>query len=167
MDELSKWKLLGEFISDRFRKPFKHPEFIIYFVLIIVGFGSIGIFSSIFSEFTVNVKERNIILSMSSYFLAIVSTGAVELLFIEDKIIKNAIRLLAIAFLALCILFLFIAFKVGITPAFVISSLGIVLAWFVWWIANAVNANLCDDSLFTKMSSKSKHLDESLDTYGQ
>jgi len=102
---------------------------------------------------------------MSSYFLAIVSTGAVELLFIEEKIIKNAIRLLAISFLALCILFLFIAFKVGITSAFIISGLGIVLAWFVWWIANAENANLCDDSLFTKMSSNSKYLDKSLESY--
>jgi hypothetical protein len=167
MDELSKWKLLGEFISERFRKPFKHPEFIFYFILIIVGFGSIGIFTSIFSEFTTNVKERNIINSMSSYFLAIVSTGAVELLFIKDKIIKNAVLLMSLAFLALCILFLLITFNIDITSAFLISGLGIILAWFVWWIANAENANLCDDSLFTKMSTKSKQLNENLDTYDQ
>jgi len=52
MDKINKWKLFGEFLLKRIKKPINHPEFIIYFLLIIVGFGSIGIFCSIFSEYS-------------------------------------------------------------------------------------------------------------------
>jgi len=103
MKELSKWKYLRNFLLDRLKSPARHPEFILYFILIIIGFGSIGVYISIFCDFSEDKWERNITLSMSSYFFAIVSTGAVELLFVKDKYIRNAILLIAILTLAICV----------------------------------------------------------------
>lgn len=165
MKELSKWKYLRNFLLDRLKSPARHPEFILYFILIIIGFGSIGVYISIFCDFSEDKWERNITLSMSSYFFAIVSTEAVELLFVKDKYIRNAILLIAILTLAICVVLVIVSFNVTLLWAFIVSGIGILLAWIVWWIANAENANLCDDSFFQKLSSKSKSLDQSLDEY--
>ena len=123
------------------------------------------VYISIFCDFSEDKWERNITLSMSSYFFAIVSTEAVELLFVKDKYIRNAILLIAILTLAICVVLVIVSFNVTLLWAFIVSGIGILLAWIVWWIANAENANLCDDSFFQKLSSKSKSLDQSLDEY--
>ena len=50
MKELSKWKYLRNFLLDRLKSPARHPEFILYFILIIIGFGSIGVYISQLSK---------------------------------------------------------------------------------------------------------------------
>lgn len=141
MKEENKWKLLGQFLALRIKKPLRHPEYIIYFGLVIIGFGAIGIYAAIFSEKIPGTRNDFIISNIASYFLAIIATGTVELIFIEEKKIKRSILLLSIAVICFNTVLFFISTTYS---SYWFASFGLLIALTVWWIANAENPNIIE-----------------------
>lgn len=148
MNDKQKWQLLGNFLGKRLIKPIKHPEFVFYFFLVVIGIGGIGIFTSVFSKELPDMRKEFIISNISSYFLAIIATGTVELIFIQEKIIKRAILLLSVGAIFINALLYFLSNRYT-TYWFAIP--GLFLALLVWWIANAENKNIIETTFDTEM----------------
>lgn len=155
MKEENKWILLGQFLVFRVRKPLKHPEYFFYFILVIIGFGAIGIYAAIFSEKIPDNRNDFIIANIASYFLAIIATGTVELIFIEEKKIKRSILLLSIAVIFLNTILFFLSTKYS---SFWFASFGLLIALTVWWIANAENTNIIDETFSAKIRGEARQI---------
>ena len=163
-ENISKWKLLKEYFQEQFQSPLKHPEFIIYFLIVIVGVGAIGIWTTVYIENKISTTPNNwnIVLSIIGYALPIISTGAVDLIFTQEKYIKNSIRLIGFSSVLVVITLFIICFTCKAELGIYMSILGVVLSWSIWWIANAGNANLNDNSYFEDRSNDVKKLGEGL-----
>lgn len=163
--EISKWVELFQFFSRRCTLPFQHPEFILYFFLVVIGFGASGIWAGLVIE---NNKETfdhlSMVLSISSYAVALLSTGSVELMFNDDKVTRRPLMLISISLIALSLLALLLCLTTSTTWGYSISTLFAIVALVVWWIANAENASLTK-AYYQEQSDKTKELNEELDEY--
>lgn len=171
MDELnvpikiSKWEKLKEFLDNRITTPLEHPEFIIYFLFVIIGFGGFGLWISLYIEFNTEVfNHKNIILSIGSYFVALMATGSIELIFIKEESIKRILFLSTMFLIALSSIIFLICMNSSTGWGYFLSLLFLVFSLFIWWIANAENTNLTEN-FFIEQSEKSKELDDSLNTF--
>lgn len=163
---ISKWLELKLFFNKRIITPFDHPEFIFYFLLVIIGFGGIGIWYSIYYEVSkVIFLHSNIIGNILSFSVAIIAAGSLELMFVENKAIKNPLLLISLIIIVLItiLFFVFINLNNPLNYFFVIP-IGM-FSLFVWWIGNAENSNLTRN-YFKVHSDESKKLNKSLDSYG-
>ena len=152
MNERQKWVLLGKFLNTRLKKPLNHPEFIFYFILVIIGVGAIGIYTSVFGESLPDTKNKFIISNMASYFLAIIATGTVELIFIQEKNIKRAILLLSVGAIFLNTFLFFLCIHYA---TYWLAAPGLLIALIVWWIANAENANIIEGTYNSEIREES------------
>lgn len=143
MLEDNKWQQLWMFLIDRIRKPFKHPEYVFYFILVIAGVGAIGIYSSIINQDLPESRKEFIISNIASYFLAVIATGCVELIFIQKNNLKRAVLLLSIGAIFLNTFLFFLCMQLS---SYFIASIGLFVALTVWWIANAENTNIIETS---------------------
>lgn len=166
-EKISKWLELKLFFSNRIVTPICHPEFIIYFILIIIGFGGIGIWFCIYDEYSKNIfNHLNVMSNMLSFSVAIVAAGSIELMFVDNKILKSPLLLISVGIIilsSLCYLML-INHNDPLYYLFVIPLAFFSL--FIWWIANAENSNLTKD-YFIEQSNESKKFNLSLDDYEQ
>lgn len=159
----SKWKLLRGYFAEQFNKPFKHPEFIFYFFLIIIGFGMIGVWTTLYVELNAEtINDKNIALSIIGYAVPLIATGAVDLIFTREKIIQNAIKMIGISTVPIGILLLILCFNMNTSAAYFWSIFGVVLSWLIWWIVNADNSNIIESDLADQMSKETKKLGDSL-----
>jgi hypothetical protein len=166
IEPISKWLELKLFFNKRIKTPIEHPEFIFYFILVIIGFGGIGIWYSIYFELSKEIcVHSNILGNILSFSIAIIAAGSLELMFVENKAIKNPLLLISliIIVLAITLFFVFINLNNPLNYFFVIP-IGL-LSLFVWWIGNAENSNLTRN-YFKDQSDESKKLNQSLDNYG-
>jgi predicted neutral ceramidase superfamily lipid hydrolase len=155
MMEDNKWQQLWIFLKGRVRNPFKHPEFVFYFILVIVGVGAIGIYSSIFSQNLPECRKDFIISNMASYFLAVIATGSVELIFIQKTNLKRAIFLLSIGAIFLNTFLFFLCVQ---SSSYYIASIGLFVSLTVWWLANAENTNIIEASFNSDIREEAKEI---------
>ena len=142
-EKISKWKELNTFFKKRRKSPLDHPEFLIYFVLVIFGFGAIGIWSSLYIENYENVyNHSNIVHNIASFAIAIISAGSIELMFVENKYIKNPLFLISISTIIASVFIFFATLKIGGPMAYLLAIPFGIFSLYIWWIANAENANL-------------------------
>lgn len=170
MEVKSKWEEFLNYLRDCLIRPIKHPEFIGYFIVIIMVVGSIGWVASIIVELRSpnGIIHGNILLNMSSYSLAILATGLVDFMFHKDNdAIIKPLNILAFGLLLLGIFLFWLSTEVHVILAYIISGLEILIAWVVWWMANSRNATLTDESFFQIQSKKSQNLNKKLDDYEQ
>lgn len=163
---ISKWLELKLFFKNRIITPLDHPEFIIYFFFIIMGFGGIGIWFCIYDESSKNVfSHLNVISNILSFSVAIVATGSIELMFVENKILKNPLLLISVIIISLSTLFYLVLINKDNPLNYFFAIPLALFSLFVWWIANAENSNLTKN-YFIEQSEESKKFNESLDDYG-
>ena len=149
---------MKKFFLGRVKSPCKHPEFIIYFVLAIIGVGAIGIHTAVFHKNLPTDRDDYIIANIATYFLAIIATGSIELIFYQKTRIKRAITLIAIgAIIASTFLF----FWATLYPSYIVASIGLLLSLTIWWIANAENTNIIEATFSAEIR------DEANDKHGK
>lgn len=153
--EENKWKKLAEFFYHRLKRPLKHPEFILYFLLVIVGIGAIGIYTAILGEEIPSNKKDYVISNMASYFLAIIATGSVELIFIQEVNIKRSILLVSIAAIFINTFLFFLSIKFS---SFWFATPGLIIAVLIWWIANAENTNIIESTFSSKIREEAREM---------
>lgn len=134
------WVGLRDFFIERLRGPVKNPTFIIYFIVAILGVGGIGIWSSLSS-----LDGTIIGASLYTYFLALAAASAFDLVLAEKQ--RKYIRAITIA-IGVVIITLAIRMIAHPIGAFSIGCGigGYAVATLLWWIANADNPNLSDDT---------------------
>jgi hypothetical protein len=153
---ISKWKNLRDFISRRTLRPFSHPEFIGYFILVIIMIGGIGVWSNLLIEDSPVSISKN----LNAYSLAIISAGSIELIFTNNKVLKKTLTIISIGVLVVYIGLYFILTDDNLIMLS-LSTLLSIFALYIWWIANAENTNLTEN-FFIENSNISKDLADSL-----
>lgn len=149
MEKLTNWKILGLFIKNRFMMPFNHPTFLFYFISIILLVGSIGVLTDLaygIKYCFFNVPQFTI--NASNIFITLMAASAVELILISKDDLdypyrKSDVQILGISFLIVGFLLWMLAvfFKDNWTGV-VTSVIGLLMAYFFWWISNAGNKTL-------------------------
>jgi hypothetical protein len=163
----AKWIELGNFIYKRLKEPLRHPEFIFYFLFVVICIGACEIWSSIYIENQATlINHKNIIVHIICYSIAIISSGAIELFFIEsENYPRKPIVPITIFLFLVCIVFFFLSFIVIEEWGYIFGALSVIFSLIIWWIGNAENSNLTDKSFFSLQSDKSKELSKALDGY--
>lgn len=158
--EINKWLELKLFFNERLRQPLDHPEFIIYFILIVFGFGALGVWSSIYFESNATVfSHKQIIENIAAFSIAIIASGSIELTFTNRKCLEKIFILIALTILIISV-FLF-AYLVNGSDNYFVAILFGIFSLLIWWIANAENTNLTQN-FFSSQSEKSRELGRSL-----
>jgi hypothetical protein len=151
-DNPNHWREFGYTLWIRFRKPWQHPTYVLYFFFIIILIGGFGILELVVRSFmfgnpvTADLPKA-LIGAFYTYFTAIAATAAVDLLLTSQE--QKHLR---ICFMILCFLVLVSAFfavliaetKTNLLGAYLCAGAGYILSLFLWWIGNADNANLLD-----------------------
>ena len=165
MEKISKWDELKEFFSDRRTSPWEHPEYILYFLIVIIGFGAIGIWTSWYTESIGKIfNHASLLDNIANFSVAIVATGSIELMFVKKDTIRRTLFLISIGYMLVAGLGFFFTINCNSTKGYWIAiPLGI-LALYIWWIANADNANLTEN-FFKQQSNATKELGDNLDDY--
>ena len=164
-EKISKWEELKVFFKNRFTSPIEHPEYVFYFIIVIIGFGAIGVWSSLYVEYYNKVyNHSNVISNLLSFSVAIIATGSIELMFVENKFIRKTLFLISVFIIfTSCILFL-LSMKINSSNGYWIAIPFSLFSLYIWWIANADNANLTKN-FFVEQSDASKILNSSLEDY--
>ena len=160
-EEINKWIELKLFFDGRFTKPLQHPEYILYFILVIIGFGGLGVWSCFFS-FT----HENIISNLMSFAVAIIATGSIDLMFTTNEAIKYPLLFLAIIIIFASFGLYILSINVVYGAGYIIAIPITLFALYVWWIANSENANLTKN-YFREQSTASMTLNQSLNDYDE
>ncbi|MFH6936343.1 hypothetical protein [Flavobacterium sp. FlaQc-30] len=159
MEKNYKWKLLYEFLKDRYNKPKEMPGYVLYFLFVIIFVGSFGLFYDLFSaEYGVNLewddeKIKNIVMNMTNVSLSLVTASIIDLIFItknslkrsEDDeeffTIKRDINILGISFLIIVFLLWILANAIFVNRymKLIIGIISLIFGYYVWWICNSKN----------------------------
>lgn len=143
-----KWENWTDFrgeLKERFKKPAGHPTFIMYFVVVLIIGGGLGVWlppvvSALGGEISASKPELSVAMSLATYVVAILSAGLADALLSE---ISRAFRMFA---LSLCIIGAVIALLALLTSskqgAFLFSGVGAAISLLLWWLANANDEKL-------------------------
>jgi hypothetical protein len=166
-ETISKWNELKLYFDGRNKSPLEHPEFIFYFILVIFGFGAIGVWSSFLSPNKDSAFDHaNLINNIASFSVAIIAAGSIELMFTENKIIKNTLSFITLSIIAISAVFFMILFNTKNLYLYFLAIPFGLISLYIWWIANADNANLTRN-FFVDQSEKSSSLSNSLNDYDE
>lgn len=159
MEKNYKWKLLKEFLKERYNKPKEMPGYVFYFLFVIIFVGSFGLIYDLFSakygldlEWD-NEKIKNIVMNMTNISLSLVTASIIDLIFITKKSLKRSeddeeffpikrdINILGISFLITVFLLWILANAIFtcIYIKLVIGVLSLIFGYYVWWISNSKN----------------------------
>lgn len=149
------WSDLGKYIKEKLVKPWQSPSFVLYFIFIVLIVGALGIHLAYFSSKFPDTKDGNIISNMNCYFLTLVSTSALALLLMNHGNLSKALSVISFGIITISILLFVLSTKY---ESYLISCVGIVLSIITWWIANADNHDLHDDSYYKNVRESSNKL---------
>ncbi len=145
MSDITKWKLLKQFIRDKFLEPWQHPSYVIYFIIVIGILASIGFYYELFK---CPKSMEGITINAANIIIALIASSSIELMLRggkDDKFstIKTDIQVFAISALIIGFILwtVIISHKEGYF-GLVLSILGLLLAYFIWWISNADNQKI-------------------------
>lgn len=165
LEKVSKWNEIGLFFKTRSKEPWQHPEFVLYFIFFVVIMGGISIWASLYIEsHNKEFNHNNVLTNIFSFIVVIITTGSIEMAFAGNKYIKNLLFIISVIVTLLSI-FTYLAFFKSHNPnLYFLAVPFFIFSIFIWWIANAENANLTQD-FFVIQSDRSKELNNSLDDY--
>jgi hypothetical protein len=141
------WRDLVATVWERVVTPARHPKYVIYFLGIIVVVGALGVIIPLVRNFIAaeptDAEWRSVLHSLCTYVLAILAAALADSI-VSEKI-KSTLRLLIFVFALLvagaAITVLFIQ---SLEKGWMIVGVATVVALFLWWVANADNANLLE-----------------------
>ena len=145
----SNWKKWREFMVKRFITPWGFPGFVFYFILVILIVGSFGLFSEIIIGLHKNQWSiSSLIANASNTSIALIAASSVEFILIHKDSLdhperKSDIQITGLSFLILGFLLWMLAnYFICNVIGLIISLVGLILAYYFWWIANAGNNTL-------------------------
>jgi hypothetical protein len=144
---LKHWSVFVNDIWQKMKRPWAHPPFVMYFVIIIIGVGGLGAWIEISKAYQAPSPAALVTASrsLSTYLLAILSAAAADLIISQSPLNRSTI-MLAISVLivgaALALIgFVSLSYKLGL----VCSVVGTLAAWFLWIVANSDNQKLFEE----------------------
>ncbi|KFF11185.1 hypothetical protein [Flavobacterium hydatis] len=144
---------------ERFKAPWKNSAFNYYFYWIIIGFGGIGIWLTIYEESNKSNLDVTVISKcIATTAIAIISASLVDLNLSFN--LKNVPSLIinSIAFFGISIFLLILSFNVTGSYSLIAAVPGYLIALLIWVLANSDNGKLSDESYFNQMTDKVKEM---------
>ena len=141
----------------KFKNPWKHTSFKIYFVLFVLLFGGLDIYYSLEEQCRLNwVQPWEVAKNMAAYGLTMIGASAVELVLSPDFQNKKSMTYLAF-FTALVALLLFHnAYYMQTKFSLILAGINVVIGLIFWIVANTDNANLKEDPYLQEMKEETK-----------
>ena len=141
---------IAEELRERTARPFRHPSFVVFFVCAVLGLGALGIwlelFSYIYPDRTVypNSETDALRTALLTFFPAVAGTAAMQLMWAESS---KHFRSVAFAILGVFLVVALVISPARISngSALLFGALASALSLWVWWIANAKQADLLDE----------------------
>jgi hypothetical protein len=129
----------------RLRKPWKKTSFTLYFILVVVLFGGIGVIMSLF--FDNDPNKSGFISNLMTYSIALSVPACIAILlqYFPKAENKVSLVLLSVSLLLIQVIVIFIFYFLD-KGQFLVASLSTVLSWVFWVIANADNVFLDDEA---------------------
>ncbi len=150
--KFKEWDSFFDFLKKRIKEPRKSPRFILYFVFIIVILGSMGVFYELYSISNgCNCFKHweSVKINMANIFLAYIAASSVELILLDGEETKfKEVNLKDVQMFGVSVLILgFILWLLSVLyqeelVSFLFSSVGLLLAYFLWWISNSEKPQL-------------------------
>jgi hypothetical protein len=160
MNEKSDWKLLGEALFDRWRKPQRSAVFVLYFFIFIIGIAFFGPILKIYSYFTAGVLGDPIDGMYIPLVTCSLSLSAASFADVFLKMNSNSLPTdkeesdgelpawdKTLLFFYLCI-FMIVVLSAGITFSTMHALVGAFFSFlctsfglYLWWQVNSVNKN--------------------------
>jgi hypothetical protein len=138
------WADLYRELKERITEPLRHPSFVFYFVAVILVVGGLGVSLSMIKIIGPDPSFMDLVAlprALSSYLLAILASAVTDLILGESS--KRSLQMFALFLLVIGV----ILGLIGLTSfalrwAYGCSLVGVLLAWCLWFVANADNAKL-------------------------
>jgi hypothetical protein len=143
------YRELRDEVVDRTVRPGRHPSFVFFFIIAVLGFSALGVWLELVAYIYTGQKVLHpnptdpLRTAILTFFPAVAGTAAMQLIWAEtSKHFRSAAFFLLVLFFVVALL---------ISPAYitnasaiVVGTLASVLSMWVWWIANAKQADLLD-----------------------
>jgi len=135
-------------LYDRLIKPWKKIGFTLYFLLVVVIFGGIGVIMSFF--FAGNTNDSGFVSNLMTYSIALSIPACITILlqYFPRATNKVSLVLLSISLLIIQVIVIFIFYFIDYGQLLV-AILSTILSWIFWVIANSDNAYL-DDKTYSQ-----------------
>ena len=151
----TKWEALFKDIKVRLQDAGSRPDFLLYFLAIIVvtDFATFGITWYIENKLTHELcchpfSHIHVILSIGAFFIALLTASSADLILsskeIKDESLRSTFMIIGLGSIIIgyCIMVCAMLLEPYPVIGYILVTLGTFLAWFVWWIANYNNQNL-------------------------
>lgn len=142
MNEVSFFKELWE----RFKYPWNITSFVLYFLFVIIVFGGVGIWLSIFQEG--HTQLDFVADNMMTYSIALSIPACITIILQYFPKAENQVSLIiciiSLLLIEVVVIVLFVVLNTNCK--FYIAILGLLLSWIFWTIANSDNKYLDDKS---------------------
>lgn len=140
-------------IADEFRertvKPAQHPSFVLFFIFAVLGLGALGVwlelYGYIYPERWKHAPRETDSLrtAVLTFFPAVAGTAAMQLMWAEStKHFRSVAFAILSAFLVVALIIS--PARISNNSALVVGVLASAFSLWVWWIANAKQADLLD-----------------------
>jgi hypothetical protein len=148
---------------NRFRTPWKESAFQLYFWIIVVFFGGIGIGLTIYEECFNEVFHINTISkSIATTFIGMIAGSLVDLNLSQNIKFVPSLTISTMGVAMVCTLLLLSAFKIDGFWSLLPAILGYLISMLIWILANADNNRLSDEGYLSSMKENVKKLENSL-----
>jgi hypothetical protein len=144
------YREIADEFKERTTKPAKHPSFVLFFVFAVLGLGALGIwlelYSYIYPELGVYQSRKTDALrtAILTFFPAVAGTAAMQLVWAgSTKHFRSAAFAILGAFLVVALITS--PSRISNTSALVVGVIASLVSLWVWWIANAKQADLLDN----------------------
>lgn len=141
------WQSLGAELWKRTVIPARHPSFVIFFIVAIVGIGPIGIWTELINDFwkaSKGIQElRSAFVSFVPAFLA---ATCMQLIWAEDY--RRSLRAFSIFIFFVCGVGIWLCGNIPEGNKNAVLFVGfflVILSMWMWWIANAYQKEFMDD----------------------
>ena len=127
---------------------------LVFFVLFI---GGAGIWISAYQEYsseTTNIK--NLTINIGTYYLALITTSYIDIISNEKIVNKKSLNAYSFILLITIALIFALTFVVTSSIAILLSILGVIIALFIWHLANCDNEKYNDASYSAKMKKEAQ-----------
>lgn len=140
---------IADELKERTSKPAKHPSFVLFFIFAVLGLGALGIwlelYSYLYPEPGAYPRQETDALrtALLTFFPAVAGTAAMQLMWAAST---KHFRSVAFAILGSFLVAALIISPARITnaSALFVGVMASVASLWVWWIANAKQAELLD-----------------------
>lgn len=131
-----------------------YTVYLVFFVLLI---GGAGIWISLFQELNNSqFNAKNLTLNIGTYYLALITTSYIDITTNEKIINKKSLQIYSFIFLFIIVAIFGLTFILPSSYSLLLSTIGILIALFIWHLANCDNEKFNDESYSAKMKAGAK-----------